>query len=278
MKHTPVYLNEFITALAVVSGNQYIDATYGQGGYTQAILDRGGRVLALDRDSRQIAQAPHAHHKDVTLVAASYADLAAVVADQGVSDVDGVVFDLGLSYEQMMQSGRGFSFQAQEQPLDMRLSPDTQKETAAQVLQTYTKEQLYEVFSRYAEELAAEELAAHIVAVRKHHPFVVVADLVEAINAVIRDGASYSYPRIFQALRMQVNSELDHITQGIEAAVSVLAPQGRLVVVTFHSIEDRLVKRLLQRSPQLTGQQRVIKKNPEPYERSATLRVAHKIG
>ncbi len=276
MKHTPVYKQEFMDALQVAPGKLYVDATYGQGGYTQEILDKGGRVLALDRDARQIRQAPHAGNANVMLVAASYADIAEVAKAHDVKDVDGVVFDLGLSYEQMMQSGRGFSFQALEQPLDMRLNPDAQTETAAKVLQTCDKDELYEVFSRYGEELAADALAAHVVAVRKHHPFVVVADLIQAINEVIRDGAQYSYARIFQALRMRVNEELDHITRGIDGAIELLAPEGRLVVVTFHSIEDRLVKRLLQQSPNLTNQKRVIKKNPEPYERSATLRVAQK--
>jgi 16S rRNA (cytosine1402-N4)-methyltransferase len=276
MKHTPVYLEEFIEAQNIVEGGKYIDATYGQGGYTQAIIERGGEVMAIDADARQIERAPHKNNDQVHLVHGSYCDIKELAATHSFYPVDGVVFDLGLSYEQMMQSERGFSYQMSDQPLDMRLDAESGTETAAQVLKSRSKDELYTIFSHYGEELAAEQLAEYIVATRKQSPIVTVGDLVALIDAVILERPHQSYARIFQALRMEVNQELEQIKAGITGAVELLKDGGYLVVVTFHSIEDRLVKRLFQSNHQLSHAKRVTKSNPMPFERSATLRVAQK--
>ena len=277
MKHTPVYKEEFLKALNVVAGGKYIDATYGQGGYTQALVDAGAHVLALDADKRQVELAAQSFDPEkAVIVHGNYAQLEELAAEHSFYPVDGVIFDLGLSFEQMMNAKRGFSYKNTEDPLDMRLDAEEDTATAQQLLSKKNEDELYEIFSHNGEELSARALAAYIVRTRHEHPYHTVGDLLYAISAVVQYEREKSFSRVFQSLRMAVNHELDRLRQGIAAAIHVLKPQGVIVVLTFHSVEDRLVKRLLQSSPLLDAPKRVVKKQPLPFERSAILRVAVK--
>lgn len=277
MKHTPVYKEEFLKALNVMPGGRYVDATFGQGGYTQELAAMGAYVLALDADARQVALANDLYDaKQVIIVHGNYAHVEQVVAEHAFYPVDGVVFDLGLSFEQMMNAKRGFSYKNTDDPLDMRLDAEEDTPTAQQLLSKCSEDELYEIFSHNGEELKARELAAYIVHTRHEHPYKTVGDLLYAISAVAQYEREKSFSRVFQSLRMAVNHELDRLREGIAGAIHILKPGGTIVVLTFHSVEDRLVKRLLQSSPQLEAQKRVVKKNPLPFERSAILRVAVK--
>ena len=255
--HAPVLLAEVIAALAPAPGDVVIDATFGAGGYTRAILATGAQVIALDRDP---TVQPHADAvaKDFLgqfqLVRTPFSGLAQAFADSSFADsgkarLDGAVFDIGVSSMQLDQAERGFSFM-RDGPLDMRMSANSDHggETAADIVNTWDHGPLAHIFKLYGEERQSGRVATAILRRRVEQPFTRTLDLAEVVEKALggRRGAPiHPATRVFQALRIAVNDELGELERGLEAAEATLAPGGRLAVVTFHSLEDRIVKAFL---------------------------------
>lgn len=246
--HAPVLLAEVIEALAPAPGDVMIDATFGAGGYTRAILAAGATVIALDRDP---TVRPHAEAVDADfpgqfqLVRTPFSGLAEAFAGTGEPRLDGAVFDIGVSSMQLDQAERGFSF-LRDGPLDMRMSGEG--ESAADIVNGWDHGPLAHIFKLYGEERQSGRIASVILRRRAEAPFTCTLDLAETIEKAVggRRGAPiHPATRVFQALRIAVNDELGELTRGLEAAEATLAPGGRLAVVTFHSLEDRIVKQFL---------------------------------
>ncbi len=246
-RHVPVLLPEMLAALAVRPGGVYLDATFGAGGYSRAILAAGaGRMLGLDRDPAAVARGRRlaAHERRFAMLEGRFGDLAALVAAAHASRLDGIVLDLGLSSAQLDDPARGFSFAA-DGPLDMRMSGTGV--SAAELLDQADEATLADVLYRYGEEPAARRIARAIVERRKRAPIERTRELARLVAAAIGRTGGRIDPatRTFQALRIQVNDELAELERALAAAEQLLAPGGRLVVIAFHSLEDRLVKQFL---------------------------------
>lgn len=247
--HIPVMLTEVLDALAPADGQTYIDATFGAGGYTSAILNASNcKVLALDRDARAIRDAAAIREtfgQRLTLVEAPFSTLDQVARDQGHPSVDGIVLDIGVSSMQLDQPERGFSFQ-NDGPLDMRMADHGI--TAADFLNTAAEETIANVLYDFGEEKKSRLIARAIVHDRVATPFTSTRQLAGLVSRILggrRDGDRNPATRTFQALRIHVNDELGELEAALGAAERILKPGGRLVVVTFHSLEDRIVKRFL---------------------------------
>ena len=246
--HIPVLLAEVIEALDPKPGDVIIDATFGAGGYTRALLQAGATVHAFDRDPDAIAageQWPEASEKPPRLILhpRRFSEMVAALAEVGVSQVDGVAMDLGVSSMQLDQATRGFAFSL-DGPLDMRMSQDGP--SAAEFVNTADEAAIADVLYNFGEERLSRRVARAIVAAR---PLETTSDLARVVRRALghkphekKDSAT----RSFQAIRIHVNGELDEIEQGLHAAESLLKPDGRLAVVSFHSLEDRIVKRFLK--------------------------------
>lgn len=301
--HIPVLFHEVLAALRPQANGRYIDATLGAGGHTAGLLDRSapdGRVLAFDRDPEAVAFVRPKladYGSRATLVNASYTEMAAHAREHGFAPADAILFDLGLSSRQLDNRERGFSFRF-DGPLDMRFDP-TQGETAADLINNLSEAELADIFWRYGEERHSRRLARAIVAARPLTTTRQLADLLEA--AIRRRERIHPATRVFQALRIAVNQELTAVEQGIPMAVQLLKPGGRIAVISFHSLEDRFVKRYFRRLSQgcicppaqpictcdaqailRLVTRKVIKASDEeivrnPRSRSARLRVAEKI-
>lgn len=247
MSHVPVMLTEVLDALKPRDGAHYVDGTFGGGGYTRAILEAADcKVLGIDRDPDAIARGQAlvaAYPGRLTLVHGAFSDMDALLAGAGVSATDGVVLDLGVSSFQFDEPERGFSFRA-DGPLDMRMSAEGM--SAADFINTAEERELAGVIARYGEEMKARRIAKAIVAARPLTRTLELADVVsKALGPAAARYALHPATRTFQALRILVNDELGELTRALEAATSILAPEGRLVVVSFHSLEDRIVKHFL---------------------------------
>ena len=251
--HQPVMLDRVAELLRPRSGGVYLDATLGLGGHAGRLLEASapdGRVIGLDRDPAALALARQrlAWAGDrLTAVAASFADLAEVADRLGLAAVDGVVYDLGVSSLQLDEPDRGFSYRA-DAPLDMRMDPTTGI-TAAEVLATYPRAELARVLREYGEERFAGRIARFVDEARRRAPISTTGQLVELVKAAVPAAARRTGPhparRAFQALRIEVNHELDALEASLPQAIELLAPGGRLVVLAYHSLEDRIVKRAL---------------------------------
>ncbi len=255
-QHRPVLLSETLEALALRPGGLVVDGTLGGGGHATALLERtapDGRLVGLDVDDEALAEAGRRLARfggRVTLVRASFRLLARVLADLGLSRVDAVLLDLGVSSRHLDAPERGFRFASEtaaRTPLDMRMdrrSPDT----AADLLASASVEQLEDWLRRYGELPGAARLARAIVAARRRAPLRTAADLLAVIRAARVGGGRRHHPAtlVFQALRIAVNDELAALDQGLEAAIEALRPGGRLAVIAYHSLEDRLVKTRLR--------------------------------
>ena len=243
--HAPVLLAEVIEALAPKAGDVVIDATFGAGGYTRAILERGADVVALDRDPtvQPFAEAVARDFPDrFQLIRTPFSGLAEAFEESGKAKLDGAVFDIGVSSMQLDQAERGFSFM-RDGPLDMRMSDEG--ETAADIVNTWDHGPLAHIFKLYGDERQSGRVATAILRRRVEQPFSRTLDLAEVVEKALggrRGAAIHPATRVFQALRIAVNDELGELERGLEAAEATLAPGGRLVVVTFHSLEDRIVK------------------------------------
>lgn len=243
--HAPVLLAEVIEALAPKAGDVIVDATFGAGGYTRAILERGADVVALDRDPtvQPFAEAVARDFPDrFQLIRTPFSGLAEAFEESGKAKLDGAVFDIGVSSMQLDQAERGFSFM-RDGPLDMRMSDDGV--TAADIVNTWDHGPLAHIFKLYGDERQSGRVATAILRRRVEQPFTRTLDLAEVVEKALggrRGAAIHPATRVFQALRIAVNDELGELERGLEAAEATLAPGGRLVVVTFHSLEDRIVK------------------------------------
>jgi 16S rRNA (cytosine1402-N4)-methyltransferase len=251
--HTPVLLPQVLAALDIRAGGTYMDATYGRGGHAGAILEKliaNGRLLCIDRDSAAVAAARARFSQDsrVSIFLAPFSALAAC-ADQVAPGLkfDGILFDLGVSSPQIDEAERGFSFM-QDGPLDMRMSSG-EGLSAADVVNRAPLEELIRIFREYGEERMAPRIARAIVMDREVKPFARTIELAEMIARVARSKERHKHPatRVFQALRIHVNGELQELEQALGAALERLAPHGRLAVISFHSLEDRMVKQFMRR-------------------------------
>ncbi|MDB5422475.1 MAG: S-adenosyl-methyltransferase MraW [Brevundimonas sp.] len=243
--HAPVLLAEVMDALSPQPGDVMIDATFGAGGYTRAILATGAEVIGLDRDP---TVQPHAdavtqdYPGKFTLIRTPFSGLADAFAETGKPKLDGAVFDIGVSSMQLDQAERGFSFM-RDGPLDMRMSSDG--ESAADIVNTYDHGPLAHLIKLYGEERQSGRIATAILRRRIAQPFTRTLDLADVVEKTLggrRGAPTHPATRTFQALRIAVNDELGELEAGLAAAEATLAPGGRLAVVTFHSLEDRIVK------------------------------------
>ena len=241
--HVPVLLDEVVAALAPMAGETLVDATFGAGGYARALLATGARVIAFDRDPDAAAAAREAALDGLTLVERPFSEMAEALDGIGHPAVDGVTMDIGVSSMQLDQAERGFSFQA-DGPLDMRMSQVGP--SAADFVNTADEGRIADVLFHYGDEPRSRRVARAIVAAR---PITRTAELATVVRRALghkphdkKDPAT----RTFQAIRIEVNQELGELADGLAAAERVLKPGGRLAVVTFHSLEDRMVKRFLR--------------------------------
>lgn len=300
MLHVPVLLKETVDALAVRRGGTYIDGTLGRAGHTREIIARGGRVLGIDRDEQALNEVGEI--ENLTAVKGRHGDIKEIAYENGWKEVDGIMLDLGVSSPQLDDAGRGFSFQ-REGPLDMRMDR-AQGLTAAEIVNKESAENLAWIFRTYSEERQAKKIANAIVRARERgRMFETTEDLASLVSSVIgRRAPHHPATRVFQALRMAVNDELGELERALEGALSLLREGGRLAVITFESLSDRIVKRFfsshvgVMRSLQQGGEEwcgtepraRAVTKKPivssdeecaaNPRSRSAKLRVIEKGG
>jgi len=250
--HAPVLLKEVVDLMAIKKGGIYVDATAGSGGHAQAILERvgsDGRLLAMDRDADAVRRvdARLSGWGNCCVVKADYADMCEVAVAQGVSSVDGVLIDCGVSSEQLDSPERGFSFMA-EGLLDMRMDRD-RGPTAEDLVNDLEQDELEKIFRELGEERAGRRIARAIVYGRGRKRIRTTTELAEIVSRSVggRRGRLHPATRVFQALRIAVNNELTSLQRGVDAAISMLSPLGRVAVISFHSLEDRLVKRTFAR-------------------------------
>ncbi|MBI4357375.1 MAG: 16S rRNA (cytosine(1402)-N(4))-methyltransferase RsmH [Gammaproteobacteria bacterium] len=289
--HQPVLVTQVLQGLSIQSAGFYVDATFGQGGHSRAILaalGRRGKVLAFDRDGQaeKIARILEAEDNRFHFERVAFSCLSAQVSMRGwQGKVNGILFDLGVSSGQLVCPDRGFSFNL-EGPLDMRMDP-TQGMPVSEWLRFAKEEELTFVFKEYGEERYARRIARAIVACRKHSPIQTTRDLVAVISKAkpFHERNKHPATRCFQALRIFINQEGEELTAGLNQSLEVLAPGGRLVVVSFHSLEDRCVKTFIrEHSKKAVGELDALGKfRPSEEEvlhnrraRSALMRVAEK--
>ena len=284
---------EVLAGLQCRPGGFYLDGTVGLGGHAAALLAASspdGQLVGLDRDPEALAAAA-ARLAPFTsrwrLIQACYSNLAELLAVHQLPAPDGILLDLGLSSAQLEASGRGFSF-LRDEPLDMRFDPQDPGPTAADLINRASEAELARIFWEYGEERWARRLARRLVQIRQRRPLTTTGQLVAVIKEVIPPGPARIHPatRVFQALRLAVNRELDRLAAFLPQAISVLAPGGRLAIITYHSLEDRLVKQAMLAAEAAGNWRRVTKKpvRPSPEEvranpraRSAKLRVGEKV-
>ena len=249
MIHIPVLLKEVIEAIKVKPGGQYIDCTLGGGGHSAAILEQGGKVLGIDIDPQAIELARerlHPYGKEAILINDSYENLEEICNRTGFHCTEGVLFDLGMSSLQLDDTNRGFSFQ-HEAPLNMCYNP-SQEITAATIVNTFPQKELADIIKRYGEDRRGNEIAKSIVAKR---PLNTTFDLATAVTRVIGNrGKIHPATKTFQALRIVVNRELERLKIALKQALNILEEGGRIVVISYHSLEDRMVKNFFRMESQ----------------------------
>ena len=298
--HVAVLLSEAVEALVANEDGIYVDGTFGRGGHARAVLSRlsaNGRLVAFDKDPEALAEAATIDDPRFSICHASFAEMASELAALGVMKVDGVLLDLGVSSPQIDTPARGFSFRF-DAPLDMRMDT-TRGETAADFLARADTQAITDVIRTHGEERFAHPIAKALVAAREAgQPVRTTAELARIVASVVRTREPGQDPatRTFQALRIHVNAELEALEQGLNAALALLRPAGRLVVISFHSLEDRIVKTFIARESKAVYDRRApfapepplrlnalarIKPGPtevalNPRSRSAVMRVAER--
>lgn len=289
--HRPVLLDECIEFLNPQNENVYMDGTLGLGGHTEAILEASapdGRVVAFDRDGAAIEKSHErlASYGDrLSVVRRNFSEISQGLLEAGVGKVDGILIDIGLSSLQLDIGGRGFSFQ-QDEPLDMRMDI-RQAVTAASILADCTEEELADIFYYYGEEKQARRIASFIVAERKNHAIETSKQLVHIIAKAVpkrfQPKRKHVATLVFQALRIAVNTELENLSTILEDGVDHLRPGARFCVISFHSLEDRMVKRKFRENDKLKVLTKkpimatMVEKEINPRSRSARLRVAERL-
>ena len=301
--HQTVLLKEAVDALIIKADGTYVDGTYGRGGHSGEMLSRlgtQGRVIALDRDPQAISAAARVSDPRLVVRRARFGTLGQVLSELGIDAVDGVLLDLGVSSPQLDEAARGFSFR-QDGPLDMRMDPDSGP-SAAQWLMQASEKEIGEVIRTYGEERFAKQIARAIVAARSQQPLQRTRELAEIVAKAVptREPRQDPATRTFQAVRIFINQELEELEMSLPQCVACLKPGGRLVVISFHSLEDRIVKRFmakmakpdvpkrlpLRQSEMPRGELRLIAKpvragdlevQQNPRARSAIMRVAERL-
>ena len=299
MRHIPVLPNEVVTNLNLKPGAKVIDCTLGDAGHSELMLEKigpKGKLLGVDADPESLLRAKKFLDKfgqQVIFVRDNFSSLEKIVAENDFTNVDAVLMDFGWSTPQFKERGRGFSFEKDE-PLDMRYGGTG--ETAADILNQYTVEELIKIFRYYGEEKLSTEIALEVAEARKERPIATSAQFVEIVLKTYRKklktdkampwvGGTHPATQVFQALRIAVNSEFEVIRQALPQALEVLKPGGRLAVISFHSLEDRIVKqcfvknnnrilRIINKKP-IVASEEELKNNPS--SRSAKLRIIEKI-
>lgn len=307
MIHKPVLLGEAIESLNLKKGSVVVDGTLGAGGHAIEILEKilpRGKLIAVDWDAEAIENFKEIiSKKELIGISDNYANLKSILRGLGIKTVDAILIDLGFNSDQIENAERGFSFQ-KDGPLDMRYSPQTQKNTAADVINNYPEEKLVEIFRNYGEEKFARSIARAVAIARKEKRISRTGELVEIISINIpqryRNSRIHPATRVFQALRIEVNQELENLKTFLDQAIGALASGGRLAVISFHSLEDRIVKNFFKlhskdcicppKFPKCVCQHKkslkIITKKPivateeeiktNPRSRSAKMRVAEK--
>lgn len=295
VSHIPVLLKEVLQYLDPKPGENFIDCTVGQGGHAFAILERlmpGGKLLGIDTDAEsleRLARDPRAHKagEDLVLVNGNFADIGYIAREHAFEAADGILMDLGWSSWQLEESGRGLSF-LRDEPLDMRLSPNQQL-TAAHIVNMYPEKTLAEIFESFGQERFSRQIAKAIAERRKKSKILRSKELADVVVSGIPrkfcHGNLHAATRVFQALRIVTNNELENLQKSLEGALSVLRSGGRLAVISFHSLEDRIVKNFIREQGKL-GVLTPLTANPltplpdeiqqNPRSRSAKLRAAIK--
>jgi len=248
--HAPVLLDEVLSAMNMQDGGTYVDGTFGAGGYSRAMLDAAdANVIGIDRDPNVVQTAETLQVESngrFEFIAGQFGEMKALLSERGIESVDGIVLDIGVSSMQIDQAERGFSFM-RDGPLDMRMSQSG--ESAADVVNRMEEDDLADVIYQFGEERLSRRVAKAIVIARTEAPIETTAQLADIVAKAIRSkGKSEKHPatKTFQALRIYVNGELDELANALESAESLLSEGGRLVVVTFHSLEDRMVKEFIK--------------------------------
>ena len=247
--HVPVLAQEAVAALAIRSDGVYVDATFGRGGHSRLILDQlgaRGRLIALDRDPDAIRAGEALQDKRLTLVRSAFSRLGGVLGELGVTQVDGILLDIGVSSPQLDDATRGFSFRF-DAPLDMRMDPESGL-SAADWLASAAEGEISEVIRTYGEERFAKSIARAIVAAREKEAIRSTGQLANLIAATNkrREPGQHPATRSFQAIRIYLNRELEELSDVLPQCVNALRPGGRLAVISFHSLEDRIVKRFMR--------------------------------
>lgn len=296
--HDPVLLPQVTEGLNLKAGGKYIDATLGGGGFTKVILNRGGKVLGidLDQDAIEFTRQKFKDQENLTLKQGNFGNLKDIAKEEGFESVDGIIFDLGMSTNQLANSGRGFTYKGNE-PLDMRMDKKSEI-SAREIINHYSYSKLYEIFTKYAEELHSGVIAEAIIRARSIRTIETTEDLVKILRSVvakikIRSNSENveresrdAITRIFQALRITTNDEIGNLTRGLNSAIGLLGKSGRICVLSYHSLEDREVKKIFRDT---AGQNllKILTKSPvragyleirdNPKARAAKLRIAEKI-
>lgn len=259
-RHIPVLLPECIEALHLSAGQTYVDATLGGAGHSLEVakhIGRTGHLIGIDQDAvarkaarERLEALPDDVRPEIDVLDGNFGDLDSLLVAAQIPSIDAILFDLGVSSVQIDTPARGFSFK-ETGPLDMRMDPSNQTLTAAEIINTYNAADLARVIRQYSDEKWASRIAEFIVEARKEKPLTTSEELVEVIKAAVpasaRRAGGHPAKRTFQALRIEVNGELDVLRTGLEAAIRWLAPGGHIVVISYHSLEDRIVKDLFKK-------------------------------
>lgn len=289
IEHLPVMGREMIEIVSPVEGGTYVDATVGLGGHSEMILGKigqSGKVVGIDRDDNALARtAERLHDSRLILEKGSFSDMESILHSQGIREADGVLLDLGVSMMQLKDPVRGFSFNSNER-LDMRMD-SSQELSAWEVVNEYSERELVRILKEYGEEYRAVKIVRSIIHDRDKHSIDTCKELADTISRAIgRTGKVHPATKTFQALRIEVNKELDELKKGLEASLRILRIGGRLCVISYHSLEDRVVKHFIKERAKADIVKQLLKKplvpamdeiRANPSSRSAKLRGAEKL-